>query len=520
MYQISDADVNTIREAVQTQVEVERAAHFSPGISQQQISESELWKAVNSNEDGDSWLFAQIHRGKLLYDHAAGRWYEWQGHYWIEDRSEESLGHVDAIIDAYSEGARRAAWERMKASKANDKDAAAEAEAREGAYLARIAKLQSLHRKRNVLTLAAAGKRSLGIVGEEWDCNPWLLPCPNGTIDLQTGKVRPGRQEDVLKTACPTPLKDIEAKAPAWLQSLHDIFDGDQSLISYLHRLLGYSVTGLSVEDVFPIFYGSGRNGKSTLLETLAAVLGPLAGPIQAETLLEVNRPLQGGAPRADIMALRGMRLVWASETNEGRNLNMGRVKLLSGGDTLVGREPYGKREVSFRATHTLMLLTNFRPKVDFLGYAAWARIHLVPFTLAFIDQPREKNERKCDPHLTERLQAEAPGILAWLVRGCLAWQREGLKPPDKVKVATAEYRQEEDLLGHFIQDHCILSEHVQVKAGVLYKGYQGWCEQMGHRPMNGTRFGKQIRARFQAIQDYRGVFYLGIGAKSPEQSE
>ena len=152
-----------------------------------------------------------------------------------------------------------------------------------------------------------------------------LLGCSNGVIDLTSGEHRPGRPTDYIKTFAPTPWLGLDAPAPLWAQFLAEIFAGDQELISYIQRLLGYGITGKTTEHILPIFYGPhGRNGKGTLLETVGRVLGEIAGPIEAEMLLLQTHPRQGGAPTSDIMALRGRRLVWASETGEGRHLDGG----------------------------------------------------------------------------------------------------------------------------------------------------------------------------------------------------
>lgn len=510
------SDVNSIREIAQQRIESERAQFSDPvpnGVDFG-ISESELWKAVNSAEDGDAWLFVQIHRGKLIFDHAAGRWFLWHGDYWQEDQSEEIISFVDDVISAYGEGAQRAAWAGLKAAKAGNKDAAQAAAEREKVYLTRIANLQSLRRKRNILTLAAAGKDHMGITGDEWDLNPWLLPCQNGVIDLKTGHLRPARQEDYIKTYCPVRWAGLDAKAPAWEAFLHEVFDNDTTLVLFIQRLLGYSITGLHVEHVFPILWGRGRNGKGSAVETLRAVLGPLAGPIKAEMLLDQGRVRSSAAPDSDVMNLRGRRLIWASETSEGRRFDAGKLKWLVGGDTLCGRAPYGRREVEFEPTHTLFLLTNSKPKADPLDFAFWQRILLIPFTLSFVDDPHKANERKRDPYLVERLKAESSGILAWMIRGCLAWQKGGLAPPQVVRAATNGYRLDEDIVGHFLDECCFLSESANIRAGDLYTAYQEWCGAMGHRPVSGTRFGKDMKDRFQWIEG-RHVVYSGIGIRA-----
>jgi putative DNA primase/helicase len=208
-------------------------------------------------------------------------------------------------------------------------------------------------------------------------------------------------------------------------------------------------------------------------------------------------------------MALREKRLVWASESEEGRKFNVGKLKWLTGGDTLTGRAPYGRKQITFKPTHKLFLLTNYKPQAPANDYALWARLHLIPFTLAFIDEPQKENERKADPNLLEKLKQEAPGILAWLVRGCMAWQQEGLKPPESVQAATRQYQQDEDIIGQFIIERCITGTGKQVKGGDLYEAYKTWCDERGLEA-NKSTFGKEIKKRFDSYTK-RYVFYTGL---------
>jgi putative DNA primase/helicase len=191
-------------------------------------------------------------------------------------------------------------------------------------------------------------------------------------------------------------------------------------------------------------------------------------------------------------------------------------VKLFVGGDTLTARAPYGRFEISFRPTHTLFLLTNPKPRADASDYALWQRIHLIPFTLCFVDEPQADNERRRDPGLLDKLKAEASGILAWLVQGCKAWQKEGLNPPEAVRAATKSYRADEDLFGQFLEQACTFGERCEVKAGELYKAYRQWSEDMGLKPKSGRKFGEYMKAQHDSYQDYRGVFYLGVGLLAP----
>ena len=217
-------------------------------------------------------------------------------------------------------------------------------------------------------------------------------------------------------------------------------------------------------------------------------------------------------------MALRGKRLVWSSEIEEGRRLNTGKLKWLTGGDTLTGRAPFGKRQVTFQPMHTLFLLTNHRPQAPANDYALWARLHLIPFTQAFVEHPvKGQNEFKADPNLLDKLKSEAPGILAWLVRGCLEWQRQGLNPPEAVKSATANYRKDEDLIGQFISEGCVAMPHARVKAGELLEAYVKWCDEGGLKPLSRNKFANQMLDRFDRDDSGRFRIYMGIGLKKDE---
>ena len=505
----------TLQEAVFARIEAERdqwgPTAGDPGPGTQTLSSDAIIKALNSNEDGDARLFIELHRGRFLFDHAASRWFEWAGHYWREDELNQAMAGVETVIDFYAEEARRQAWDRLKCEKSGQTDKARKHAATEDALIKRIRLLQSKARKENILFLAGVGAASLGITGQEWDTDPWLLGCLNGVIDLQTGEHRPGRPDDLIKTVAPTEWKGISEPAPTWEKFLTEIFADDRELIFYGQRLFGYCVTGRTTEHISPILCGKGRNGKGTLLETLGHVLGPYTGQIEGELILKQKFSKPSGGPSSDIMTLRGKRLCWVSETDEGRRLNTGKLKWLSGGDTLTGREVYGKKQTSFRPSHKLFLLTNHKPHANADDYALWKRISLIPFNLSFVSEPTLLNERWEDTTLPDRLRGEASGILAWLVRGCLAWQADGLKPPQTVKAATEEYRQGEDTLRVFINECCETGAALEVQAGKLYLCFKNWCEDTGIEPINGTAFGNQIKERFDSYSSRNRVFYVGL---------
>jgi len=478
------------------------------------FSSKEILDALARNEDGDAALFIRLQQGRLVYDHAAAEWYTWAGHHWKLDKTEQALAGVSDIADIYVSEMGRQAWVRAGAEKAGQTKAADMAKNFETSLARRVRDLRTIRRKRAVLHLARAGSNTLGITGEEWDRNPWLLGVTNGVINLKTGQFRPGTPEDFIKTAAPTKWEGLDAPAPTWERLLSDIFGNTQDLISFMQRLLGYGITGRSDHHIFIILHGEGRNGKGTLLETIRTVLGEYAMKTESELLLQQKLARNASAPNSAILSLQGRRIVWASETSDGERLSAGRLKELVGGDTLSGRPVFGKHHIQFTPSHLLLLITNSKPKAPAGDYALWQRVHLVPFQYAFVDNPTASNERKADIYLGDKLKAEASGVLSWLVRGCLIWQREGLNPPDIVRAATEDYRKDEDILGHFIDERCVLGDSFTVRAQIFYEEYRTWASENGLGEFSGVRFGKDMKERFHPDSDNKGNFYIGVGVK------
>jgi putative DNA primase/helicase len=506
-----------IQEKARARIEEERKAFSEDAQNQGESSPkadstaSFLLECARKGQIGDARLFIHLFRDRYCHDHASGRWNQWVGHYWGEDLVCNVVAEVDKVIEIYEREAKKWKWIKLKERKNNNEAGEKIAAANEAAFLEKIARLQNKNYRLNVIFLAAAGSESLAISGNEWDQNPYLIACPNGVLDLNQMEFRPGRPEDYIKTFCPTEWRGGDEPAPRFCKFLKEILGDDLELIAYSKRLLGCGIIGLVIHHILIILWGIGRNGKGTLLEILYFVLGPLVGPIQAELLLEQNNPRSSAGPSPDIMALRGKRIVWASETDEGRKLNAGKVKWLSGGDTLVGRVPYGKREVPFKPSHLLFLLTNFKPRVKASDFALWNRIHLIPFKFSFVDDPKEPHHRKIDPNLMEDLKKEAPGILAWLVQGFREWKEKGLRPPAAVMQAVEQYKEEEDVVGLFIGDCCVIAAGAKAKGQELYDAYKSWCEREGRKPMWQVKFGEQLKSRF--VWKKEGVIvYYGIG--------
>ena len=298
------------------------------------ILSDEILDALGCGEDGDSELFIKQHRGHLCFDHASRRWYEFAGHYWSLDRRENALASVSKVIDLYAGEAKRQAKFKHAATGDNRSGDLKNHEKIEEALLKRIMQLHSVQKKQNVLALSVAGDGSLGISGDEWDADPWVLGCPNGVVDLKTGELRPGRPRDYIRTVANVEWRGIDAPCSAWECFLSEVFDGDTEVVSYMQHLIGYGLIGDTPLHIIPILWGRGRNGKGTLLEIVKHVLGPYAFKAEAEILLDQRNSKAPNSHNSGVLALRGKRIVWTSEVEEGRRFNAAKVKELVGGDT------------------------------------------------------------------------------------------------------------------------------------------------------------------------------------------
>jgi len=233
-------------------------------------------KSVEEVEDGDAYLFIKLCKDKLCYDHSLGEFYVWQGHYWEIDKVNSALamtGDVIAVYDHYFQECSNKSSDALLAERLEESKRYAKYAEK---FRSQINKLHCLNRKEHVLKLARAGNDSLGVSGENWDKIPMLLGCKNGTIELNTGIFRIGRQEDYIRTVCPTEFKGLDEIPALWEKMLDEIFEGNIDLINYIQKLFGYGITGLTTEHFFTIFYGGGRNGKGNILETIKFVLGEL----------------------------------------------------------------------------------------------------------------------------------------------------------------------------------------------------------------------------------------------------
>jgi len=446
-----------------------------------ELDKEGIWPLTDA---GNAEYFTYIFQDDVRFDHRRGRWLLWSGHHWQPD--------TFGLIYRLALGAAR---RRYRAAETIE-DLKLRVDVSKWAIQS-----ESTLKIQSCLALAR-NFEPIADDGAHWDSNTWLLGVGNGVVDLKTGELRPGQRRDNISMSTGIDF-DPEAQCPRWQQFLEEVF-GDVELIDWLHRALGYSITGETSEQCIFIGYGIGSNGKGVFCTAIHAALGDYAYSAPFSTFELYQR---ASIPN-DLAALEFKRFVNSSETNDNTRLNEARIKAISGCDPITAR--YLHQEFfTFWPHLKLWLFVNHKPKVADDSFGFWRRVRLIPFTRQFRGDADDKN-------LRDKLRVEAPGILAWLVRGCQEWRKRGLEPiPACVKAATEEYRTESDPISQFISESCIERSTAIAKAGELYIAYKAWAESQGMTTkeiLTATAFGRRMREKYTKTRKGGTVYYYGIG--------
>lgn len=347
---------------------------------------------------------------------------------------------------------------------------------------------------------------------EELDARPELFNCTNGTLDLSTMKFR-GHEKGDLLTKMAGVKFEPEAQCPQWMDHLRVVFAGDDETIAAFQMVLGYSLLQNNPEQIMFILWGSGKNGKSETVKTVARVMGDYAVNIEAATLME-SRHADGGRARPDILRLRGARFVTATEPAEGDVLSEQLIKSVTGDHAVTARPLYG-RPIEFKPGAKIFLSTNHKPKIKGRDEGIWRRIWLFPFVVTI---PADRRRRDYGDFLYER---EGPGIFAWMLAGLRRYLEKGkLDQPPAVAAATAEYRIESNPVGRFIKEMCVVDPRVRVGMSDLYDGYKTWCEVVNWKPLTKIKFGEFVGTMFDKERDMVSRYWVGIRRKTEAEIE
>ncbi len=511
-----------------------------------------ILQCMNRNVTGDAELYAAMHTGRLAINITTGgdrktpETLQFTGHHWQMDPAMVfAHSQIESVALAYGHAHQVTTVatfkERIKGLEEQIDNLAAGANEDKDLIEDEIDKIKKrlagrtksvtdrMHSLRSPTRESAIITKARSIAGFPLNCeSSWLdnksnlLPVANGVVDLETGEHRDGTPEDWMVRSAPVEWRGAGADRGAWEEFLGGVYaDPDTGepyveLIRFIQRLMGYALLGGTPNHILPILTGRGRNGKSTLLNTIHKVLGPLAGGLPSELLLDQGVSRSADSPTPSIMSLKGLRLAWASETAEGRKFSIERVKWLTGGDPLTGRHPNDKYPTTFAPTHLMFLLTNNLPSAPATDYAFWKRVLAIPHKISFVHgEPTQTWEKPIDPDMDAKLDACLPGILAWLVEGHMAWRRDGLAPPSIVTDATNKYREGEDVLGEFLYECCEVNETLHEGSSKLYTVFEQFYQKnVGKYVPSQKKFGGWMEDKGFERRKSGTIRYYGVALK------
>lgn len=462
-----------------------------------------------------------------------GSWLLWDGQRWLRDEKLAHMTRCRAFLRAKALKLEEKAAERKSAlALAGQREAEGLTGAEASKRLARAEKdgraaearangqgqvLCSAMNINAVATLARSNAELVGSVGQ-WDQDEMLLGTPEGTLDLRTGKLRPGRPSDYITLQTAVAPAPEGTEAPRWKTFLTRIFKSNPEVIPFVQRLAGYALTGSTREHVLAFAWGMGGNGKGTLFNTLGSVMGEYAAMAPPELLLLSPNDRHP----TELAGLRAARLVTASELAEGRAWDEPKLKSLTGGDkirTRLMRQDF----FEFLPAFTLIVFGNHKPSFRGVDDAIRRRVLLIPFLEKIVGDEK-------DAELPKKLQTEWPAILRWAIDGCLEWQQIGLSPPETVTAASKDYLESEDVLGQWIEQRCEIGPRKAVEGvrqlekdkgtlvSELYQSWSDWTAEQGMRTCSLIAFSKQLTERsFSPKKLEIGRIFDGIFLKVPK---
>ena len=450
--------------------------------------ELESEKEYELNDTGNAERFIDIFGDKIKYNVDNKTWMIYDGIKWKIDEKEEIKKLVDIMIYQMKDNAIK--YENDK-SRLNEK-------------LRNIKHLSSNNGK-NAMLKEAQHIKETSVKNCDFDKEWYFLNTLNGIIDLRNGEILEHDKKYMISKCTSTKI-DLKNEPKLWLNTLNEIFEEDTDLIDYIHKALGYSITGLTREQCLFQLTGVGGNGKSVFLNTLYEILGTYTLNMQIDSILTKNNSSSSNA-NSDIARLNGVRLVRTNEPNENARFNEGLVKQMTGGDVITARFLYGK-EFDFKPIFKLWIACNSKIIVRGTDRGIWRRMRVINFNRVF-------DENTADKDLEEKLTKEYPQILGWLVKGTIEYLKNGLGSNEKVDQATKEYKNEMDVLQMFVSE-CLISDSKSKESSKdLYDKYKKWALNGNEWVMTQTKFSIEMKKRFKKINIAGSPYFLGVKIKT-----
>ena len=450
---------------------------FAPDYTRIRIPLEQLRPTENTRylmgEIGLGHLFADYYADIARYNGENEIWYIYDGKIWRED--------IGAL--AINRMASKLAKRLLKyATELTDEKLRTQ-------FIKRYAKLQN---RRNRKTMIDDAKSDFPITQAEFDRDPYLFNCENGTLDLRTMEYREHSPYDYL-TKISKVIYDETATCPRWEQFISEIMCGDAELARYFQKALGYAMTGdTSLECMFILYGATSRNGKSTAMETFLTLMGKY-GRASQPTLLDAKaRAASASGPSDELASLKSVRFANVSEPERKLTFNAALIKQMTGNDTINARHLYHS-SFDFKPTFKLFVNTNYLPGISDLTLFDSDRLKIIPFNRHFSEEEQDKSLKAFFAE-----EDNLSGILNWCLEGCRLWRQEGLKTPDAVRAAIASYRQDSDYIGQFIDAWLEKGGAYEVRTSAVHKVYRDWCEKNGYRAENAKNFNYAIERYFR----------------------
>lgn len=439
-------------------------------------------------DTGNAERLAESVRGRAIWSVDESKWLAWNGEIWESDESSVLIQtEVKRVLRAIS----------MDADSSTDIGKA---------QLVWARKSEGRDR-RNAMAELCKFEPGIAVSSNILDSEVDAICTKSGIVNLQTGTIEPFNKNRYFSKQCPY---EVSFEPPeTFLSFINQIMLQNKSLVRWVQVFLGHCLTGRTSEQIFPIFWGQGANGKSVLLDIIGSLMGPYCRKASADTWLQSRneRPV-----RDDLAALRGARFVWSAEPDASRRLSISTIKEMTGGEPITCRHLYG-RPFTYTPQFKIVFVTNHRPQVKSQDNGTWRRLRFVPFTYTVPEAERVSD-------LAELLLlAEGPKILGWLIKGAVEWYAHRLPESPEINTATAELKEFDDPLAEFISARCILGSGTQVPFDQLWNTYITYCQERG----GGQRdiIPRQLFRKF--ISDRAGLFIkssrvFGIGIRESMQ--
>lgn len=456
------------------------------------IDFKQLKRDLDDNFIGDARRYVARNRGQFLYDNTEGVWYKFQGCRWVKDNPRQ---HLKEVAELAPDFVRQGIYHQKRAEDFKTTGASKNEIKREEAlakkYKGRAERLKDPTSMNKVLSLAGAGKGSLGIAGDEWNKYPTLFACKNCILDLETGKTLKPDPNLYINQASNVEWRGLHQEASLWEAFLNQIFLGDQDLIDYVQLCVGYWLTGLAtIQEFWTLFGPMGRNGKGVFFRTIRAIMGNYYSSIPSGLLTESKMGPNNSGPSPEIVNLMYSRLAVASETAKRSRISEDALKTFTGGDPVICRALYSNVQHEFIPYFKILFAFNRFPQVDGADTAFRARLNVIPFKARFTNIEKEWDDTlhiyPLDPMLEKRLQQPdiLSEILSWALRGSTQVFRLNLNIPKAsvVQTETEDAMADMDPIGEFIEQCLEItagdSPYSRTRAKPLYEAYVQWCEE------------------------------------------